>query len=648
MFSKKLFTWFFIIFASLLLFSSTVSSSEEVLYRHGSSTPVYYRNSTTPVTVSKTYNYRTQEFRAVWAATVLNIDMPRQAGTGSSAVTAYKNEFLVLLNQVEALGMNVLIFQVRPQNDAFYSSDYNYWSEYLITSRDYPGWDPMEWMIEECHERGIEFHAWINPYRVAMPKEEYKNLNLTEFAKKQHPRNAASNPENLLEWYHSDKLSGVVLNPGKPEVREFIATVVGEIINNYRVDAIHMDDYFYYKFDAASGTGSDNRLDDADYQTFLKYRGNFPITNSGVADWRREQTRLLVEKISLTISEYNRLNNQAVQFGISPTGIWKNGTGSAASGSNTDGQQHYQSYLYADSKLWIESGWLDYILPQTYWGFEHPTAPYADLVDWWVKVIDRPGIKTNLYASHALYFATTGGAAWGSNPNEVENQMRYLSKYNQVKGSSFYNYSAFKSSLNTSVSNGINTLNDYWRKKVPGPALQRYPDLVLQKPAIFTARNDSDGVSLKWSPVAGARGYMLYRVPKNATVNFNNYDHLLKYITGREEYLDSGANLSSYDYYIKTVSQANNLSSYASPSGSGVPADPDGSGKYTYGDLNRDGYIDIHDVILVMRHVLSLSALPEDMLQYADVNGDGDINVIDVTMIMRRSLGLINSFPRSQ
>lgn len=645
-FNKRL-IFCFITLVFLLQLSSSVSSSEEVLYRHGSSTPLYYRNSTTPVTISKTYNYRTQEFRAVWAATVLNIDMPRQAGTDSSAIQAYKNEFLALVNQVESLGMNVLIFQVRPQNDAFYSSDYNYWSEYLVSSRAYPGWDPMKWMIDECHRRGIEFHAWINPYRVAMPKEEYKNLNLTEFAKTQHPRNAASNPENLLEWYHSDKLSGVVMNPGKPEVRDFIATVVAEIIENYKVDAIHMDDYFYYKFDAASGTNSDNRLDDGDYQTFLKYRGSFPNSNSGISDWRREQTRLLVEKISQTISQYNRLNNQAVQFGISPTGIWKNGTGTLASGSNTDGQQHYQSYLYADSKLWVESGWLDYILPQTYWGFEHNTAPYADLIDWWVKVIDRPGIKTNLYASHALYYATAGGAAWGINPKEVENQLRYLSRYNQVKGSSFYNFSVFKSSSNPVVSNGINTLSDYWRKKVPGPSLQRYPDLVLQKPAIFTARNDNSGVTLKWSPVTGARGYMLYRVPKNTTVNFNKYDHLLKYISGREEYFDSGASLGSYDYYIKTVSQANNLSSYATPSGSGVPSKPDGPGNYTYGDLNGDGYIDIIDVVLVMRHVLMLSNLPEDIIKYADVNGDGDINVIDVTLIMRRSLGLISRFPLS-
>lgn len=637
---------FFIVLMIITVTGSSTTAAEETLFLTGSSTPVYYRNSTKPVTISATYNYRTQEFRALWVATVLNIDMPRQAGADSTAIQTYKNEFLVILNQMESLGMNVLIFQVRPQNDAFYSSDYNYWSEYLISSRDNPGWDPLEWMIGECHKRGIEFHAWINPYRVAMPKEEYKNIDLDEFAKTQHPKNAASNSANLLRWFHSDTLSGIVLNPGKPEVRDFVASVVKEIITNYNIDAIHMDDYFYYKFDSASGTNNDNRLNDDDYETFLTYRSSFPDTGSGIADWRREQTAMLVEKISDTISKYNRDNKMAVQFGISPTGIWRNGNGSVSSGSNTDGQQHYQSYLYADSKMWVESGWLDYILPQTYWGLEHPAASYADVVDWWIKVLDRPGIKTNLYTAHGIYYATSGGAAWGDKTDEVENQLRFISKHNQIKGSSFYNYSAFKNSSNIVVKNGMSILKNYWERKIPGPALQRYPDVVLPKPAVFTARNQNNSVLLNWSEVPGARGYMIYRVPEDVKINFSNQEHLLYYATRSVSYLDKSAALDNYNYYIKTVSQANNLSSYAIPSGSGVPADGSGDGKYTYGDLNNDGFIDVHDVVIVMRHVLRIETLNDEIVKYADVNGDGEVNVIDVTMIMRRTLELIKEFPR--
>ncbi len=641
---------FFVLLLAMMLVTMLQAPSsfaaEEIVYRTGSNVPVYHRGTNIPVTMASSYNRKVQEFRAVWVATVRNIDMPQQQSAANSEINRYKDSYTVLLDMMEKIGMNTIIFQVRPTNDAFYPSKYNYWSPYLITTGTDPGWDPLGWMIAETHARGMEFHAWINPYRVAMPSAELKTSGLKDFAATQHPRNAAANPDNLLKWYLSSTMSGIVLNPGVPEVREFMAAVVEEIIVNYDVDAIHMDDYFYYRFDADSGGENDNRFDDADFATFMRYRGSFPVTNEGIADWRREQTALLVETISDTIYRYNLEKGQAVQFGISPTGVWRNGDGSLARGSNTAaGLEHYQSHFYADSKRWIESGWLDYIIPQSYWGFENPAAPYADVVDWWVKVIDRPGITANLYTGHGIYRALPGGSTdWMGKTHEVKNQLKFNSKYGVIQGGSFFSYSTFKHQTNQVVLNGINTLQDFWGEKVPGPPLKRYPQLVVAAPQACTAQNESTGVRLNWQENAGARGYLIFRTAKNRAIDVNNSDHLLRYVTNKGSYFDAGASIEQYDYYLAAVSRANHMSDYVRALNGDDSGDDNSERRY--GDLNSDGLINIHDVVLLMRHVMEIELLAPSMVEYGDVNGDGRLNVLDVTLLMQKSLDLIDRFPR--
>ena len=551
----------------LLLGTTQINAqTEEVIYKTTETTiPVTYRNTTTQVTRSTSYNYRVQEMRAVWVPTVTG-DIAAQNDSSITEINAYKNRMLFIFNKMEELGMNTMIYQVRPMNDATYPSEYSPWSSYLIKTTTDPGWDPLEWIIEEAHSRGIELHAWMNPYRLTSATTSAHGMTKEQFAATIPSYNIASNPANIYKYYASSTTSGFALNPGLPAVREFINNVVEELVTNYNLDAIHMDDYFYYKFDSASGGSSDNRLDDADYQTFLAYQGSFPNTSAGIADWRREQTSLLVQGISNVIKNYNEENDTAIQFGISPTGIYRNGTGTVESGSNTAGQEHYQSYLYADSKRWIESNWLDYIMPQTYWGFEHTVAGYADVVDWWVKVVNRPGIQVNLIAAHGIYRALpTAVYDWDGKINETQNELLFLSKHNTIKGSSFYTFGTFRNTTNQVVQNGVTNIKEYWAKKVPGPALQRYPDVTTPAPTNFNAQNELSGVSLTWDKVEGARGYLIYRVPMATTIDFNNQSHILSYVVDSESFLDSGTQIANYRYYVKSVSRANNLSTAVQP-----------------------------------------------------------------------------------
>jgi len=554
-----------LLFGMLFGTIQTNATSEVVVYKTGTSTPVTYRNSTTQVTMAADYNYRVQEMRAIWVPTVTG-DITAQNDASASEILAYKNRMLFIFDKMEELGMNVMIYQVRPMNDATYPSAYSPWSSYLIKTKTDPGWDPVEWLIEEAHKRGMEFHAWMNPYRLTGASTTSHGLTKQQFAATMPAYNIASNPDNFYKYYSSSTASGFALNPGLPVVREFINNVVAELVSNYDLDAIHMDDYFYYKFDAASGGSNDNRLDDADYPTFLAHRGSYPNTNAGIADWRRYQTTLLIHGISEVIRTHNIQHGKAVQFGISPTGIYRNGNGTVDSGSNTAGQEHFQSYLYADSKLWVESGWIDYLMPQTYWGFEHTVAGYADVVDWWVKVFDRPGINANLIAAHGIYRALpTAASDWDNKYNEVENEMRFLSKHPIIKGSSFFTFGTFRNTANTVVVNGANTLKEYWAKKVPAAPLQRYPDVVVGAPANFVANNEGPHVRLTWDVEPDARGYLIFKVETGQDVNFNDQNHLLAYVTNGGTHLDSDSQTGAYKYYIKAVSRANHTSSAVQP-----------------------------------------------------------------------------------
>lgn len=285
------------------------------------------------------------EFRGAWMHTVF------QGQYHSQSTEQNKAYLRDQLDKLKAAGVNAVLFQVRPQADAFYPSDLEPWSCYLTDNGNAPEpyWDPLQFMIDEAHARGMELHAWLNPYRV------------TSSAKQTLPKNHIyhKHPERFVRY--DGKL---YFDPGMPENREFIGDVVMDIVSRYNVDGIHFDDYFYpYPVKGA---------DFPDDKSYAKY-GNGMKRD----DWRRKNVDLLIEGLHKRIAA----SKPWVRFGISPFGIWRNKT-SDPRGSDTNGLQNYDA-LYADVLLWAQEGWIDYLLPQLYWELEHKAASYLVLVDWW-------------------------------------------------------------------------------------------------------------------------------------------------------------------------------------------------------------------------------------------------------------------------
>ena len=298
-----------------------------------------------------TFNQRTNELRGVWVASVINIDWPSKKGL---SVESQKREYIQILENVKKWNMNAVFVQVKPVGDAFYPSKYAPWSEYLTGTQGInPGYDPLKFMVDEAHKRGIEFHAWFNPYRLTM-NGGIEKLSSNNIGRKKP------------EWtvMYGGKL---YLNPGIPEVNDYVVDSIMEVVKNYDIDGVHMDDYFYpYKVKGQEYPDSTQ---------YKKYGRNF----SSIGDWRRNNINMLVQKLNKSIKN----EKSDVSFGISPFGVWRNASTDPIKGSNTRaGIQNYDD-LYADILKWMENSWLDYVAPQIYWNQGFEVAEYNTLVNWW-------------------------------------------------------------------------------------------------------------------------------------------------------------------------------------------------------------------------------------------------------------------------
>jgi uncharacterized lipoprotein YddW (UPF0748 family) len=343
-----------------------------------------------------------EEFRAVWIATVLNLNWPSASGLPAEV---QKDQFTYLLDRTQAMGMNAVIVQVRPTADAFYPSNINPWSRYLMGQQGVePGYDPLLFMVEEAHKRNLEFHAWFNPYRVSMNTD--RNQLIPE-----HP--ASLHPDWVMEY--GGKL---YYDPGLPEVRNHIMESVKEVVRNYDIDGVHFDDYFYpYKVKG---------VDFPDEYTYEIY-GKDRFTDKG--DWRRDNVNQLVQSISEMIKE----EKSHVKFGISPFGIWRNKS-TDPTGSETSGGQSYDA-VYADTRTWIQHEWIDYVAPQIYWNIGFSVAAYEKLVSWWANEVKE--YHVHLYIGHAIYKIATNTPEW-DNPDEIPNQISLNRQFPEVKGSIFF------------------------------------------------------------------------------------------------------------------------------------------------------------------------------------------------------------------
>ena len=348
------------------------------------------------------------EFRGVWIATVSNLDWPEKPTINSDE---QKRQFTRLLDMHQRNGINAIIMQIRPATDAFYPSPYEPWSQWLTGVQGQPPvpfYDPLEFMIEETHKRGMEFHAWMNPYRAVF--NIFSSSITATHVTKLHP-----------EWFinYGDKK---YFDPGNKEVQQYVTAVVKDVVSRYEVDAIHFDDYFYpYRIDGK---------DFPDYKTYQQF-GNGLSRDA----WRRSNVDSIIVMLHRTIKSVNA----RCQFGISPFGVWRNADRDPVNGSNTQRAQSNYDDLYADILLWLKNSWIDYVAPQLYWEIGHKNVDYDVLVDWWSK----HSYGKNCYIGLGIYRAGTSNAAW-KDKTQIPRQIEKLRATPNIQGMVFYSSKTFE------------------------------------------------------------------------------------------------------------------------------------------------------------------------------------------------------------
>ncbi|QEU95578.1 glycoside hydrolase family 10 protein [Streptomyces kanamyceticus] len=345
-----------------------------------------------------------RELRGMWLASVVNRDWPSKPGLPAERQRA---ELLAHLDSAVERRLNAVVFQVRPTADALWASPYEPWSEYLtgVQGKD-PGWDPLGTAVKEAHRRGLELHAWFNPFRVANHTDPSRLVAT-------HP--ARVHPDWVIPY--GGKL---YYNPGLPEVRRFVQDAMLDAVRRYPLDAVHWDDYFY-PYPVAGQVFDD---DDA----FARYGEGFPDR----ASWRRDNIDRLVREMARRVKKVR----PRTQFGISPFAVWRNIATDPTGSDTRAGVQTYDD-LYADTRGWVEKGWLDYIVPQVYWNIGFAAADYAKLIPWWNDVARGTGVR--LYIGEALYKAGDPAqpAAW-QDPAELSRHLTYAEGFREVRGHVFF------------------------------------------------------------------------------------------------------------------------------------------------------------------------------------------------------------------
>ena len=401
------------------------------------------------------------------------------------------------LDELQRDGVNAIIFQVRPECDALYQSSIEPWSRFLTGQQGrapQPYWDPLQWMIDQCHARGMELHAWINPYRAKTKS--------TAALSAQHI--AVQHPERCFDY---DGLK--ILNPGIPENRDYICMVAKDIVTRYDVDGIHMDDYFY-PYPAAGQQIPD------DVQ-FRQYPNGF--SNRG--DWRRNNVNLFIRQFYETVHQAKPW----VKVGISPFGIYRNKR-SADIGSQTNGLQNYDD-LYADVLLWVNNGWLDYCVPQLYWEIGHKSADYATLIQWWNKYASaRP-----LYIGEDVERTVKATDPQRPGQHQQPAKRALTEQMPGVKGSVLW----YAKAVVDNVGNyGTMLRQYYWRYPALQPQMAFLDNAAPKKPRKLKPVLMEDGNlvlfwtaprSKKWSDEATR--YVVYCFAQGETINTDDPSHIV-------------------------------------------------------------------------------------------------------------------------
>ncbi len=408
-------------------------------------------------------------------------------------------------------GMNAVVVQIRPATDAFYPSQYEPWSEWLTGTQGKPPspyYDPLEFMIAETHKRGMEFHAWMNPYRAVfnISKSSISPTHVTKL----HP-----------DWF-IDYGGQRYFDPGNKEVQQFLTNVVRDVVHRYHIDAIHFDDYFYPYRIAGKEFG--------DAQSFKKYGNGLDKET-----WRRSNVDSIIVKLSRAIKEENKY----CKFGISPFGVWRN-IDKDPEGSNTKAGQTNYDDLYADILLWLKMKWIDYVAPQLYWEFHHKVVGYEVLIDWWA----RHAYGRQMYIGQGIYRALESRSYAWKNKNELPNQIKLLREYPQVQGSIFFSSATFASNPNGWSDSLRNNYYKYPAIIPPMPWIDSIkptrPELVFDSSKVAIYSSDIDLYLIEDSLSKNLNRYVIY--------NFEDTDRIDKGDPKRiTDIVVSGNNMYKFD-----------------------------------------------------------------------------------------------------
>jgi len=461
-----------------------------------------------------------REFRGAWIATVVNIDWPLNKDT---LVSVQKQN---LINQIDSLadaGMNAFFFQIRTECDALYNSNFEPWSYWLTGEQGKapePYYDPLQFAIEESHKRGVELHAWFNPYR-AVRDTSFYSLDESHVAV-QHP-----------EWIiSSEKLK--MLDPGLPEVRKHILNVMKDVLVNYDIDGIHFDDYFY---------PYGPKISNEDSLTYLNHsRG---ITN--IDDWRRDNINLLMKQIY----EIVKAEKPYVKFGISPFGIVRN---------EYTGTNGFNSYgvIYCDPLNWLENNIVDYITPQVYWEIGHAKADYSKIVPWWSTVTTERHLYIGQYSSKM------SAPNYEKKKSEIGDQIRLNRSTPNVLGSVYFS----AKSITRNWSGLADSMKNDWYKNIALPPTMEWIDSIPPvKPENVHLVETKSGLLIYWNlPNPAADGefpnyYLVYKFNSKNKIDLNKPENIItKVLNKKTRYFNLDESNQNGIYVITSVDRLHNES----------------------------------------------------------------------------------------
>lgn len=504
-----------------------------------------------------------REVRSVWMATVWALDWP----SSTSSTTAQKNEMVKYLDVLQKNNFNAVYFQVRTMSDAFYKSSYEPWSSYLTGTRGKdPGWDPLAFVVEECHKRGMECHAWVNPYRFSTGS----NWSTVQ-------DQALKSAGMLLAYTKSDGKTTTILNPGLESVRKRIVDVCKEIISNYDVDGLVFDDYFYPEgIPVTSSAG--------DYDLWQKSGASMTF-----GDWRRNNVNQMVADVYKMVQQ----QKPYVRFGISPAGAACTSAAVAAKHGidrcPVASDWQYDG-IFSDPVAWLEAGTIDYISPQLYWKTNHKTNPFGPMTKWWSYVAKHFG--RHHYASHSISFLNSSNTTgdW----EEIGKQVQFSRDYteNEAPGAVFYS-AAYVTGKKQSGFGEWLQVNKFQNKALTPAIDWKKSDLEKVQVSALSKR----ATVLSWAGVNNVR-YSVYAVPESVNVETLDSNIPAEYLLGvsyKTTYTMPDDKKSGYNYAVCVLDRYGNEYEPVYYGQSGVESIGENSGltaDYADGELRLSAVVD--------------------------------------------------------